>query len=185
MRINIFEGARRITLLIGMVWAVGCIAYAVFTEPYTSITYVVSDLNSPPVLAKECSRDDASEYTVQQSPNGKSVHVNLCFKASKADNGEMLVPYKDAGNGRVWMKNRYDSDVAKYTTAFAQTFQLSEQGIDAANAEHRAALLEQWKWQLMALFGGVAVGWVFVASIGWIARGFMGIPRGKDARPAL
>lgn len=185
VRINIFEGGRRIALLIGILWAVGCVAYAAFTEPYTSITYVVPHLNTPPILAKECLSDDAHEHLVLQSPNGKSVRVNLCFKASKADSGEMLVPYEDAGSGRVWMKKRHDSDVAKYTTAFAQTFQLSEQVMEAANAERRAALLEQWKWALMTLFGGVAVGWGFVASIGWIARGFMGIPRGKDARPAL
>jgi len=30
--------------------------------------------------------------------------------------------------------------------------------------------------------GGIAVLWTVVLSIGWIVRGFMGIPRGKDFR---
>ena len=32
------------------------------------------------------------------------------------------------------------------------------------------------------LFGGLAVGWVLLFVVGWIVRGFMGIPMGKDAK---
>ena len=33
------------------------------------------------------------------------------------------------------------------------------------------------------LFGGLFGLWVFGAVVGWIVRGFAGIPQGKDSRP--
>jgi len=34
------------------------------------------------------------------------------------------------------------------------------------------------------LVGGLAAGWAVVFTTGWIVRGFLSIPRGKDERPA-
>ncbi len=184
MKLNIFEGARRISLLIGALWVVGWSAHAIFSEPYSRVTYGVLWLGAP-FLTEECSSDAATEYLSRKTPWGKDVNVELCFLASEANNGEMLVPYADAGEGKAWMGRKYSTEVQQYTNSVANKFQLTPEGIEAFEAIQRKNLFEQWGEAAMFLFAGLAVGWAVVAAIGWIVRGFMGIPRGQDMRPIL
>lgn len=182
MKVNIFEGARRISLLISAVWVVGWSAHAIFSEPYSRVTYSVLALGVP-FVDSACPDDAATEYIEREAPWGKSVNVTLCFLANQADSGEMLVPYADAGEGMLWMGRKYSTEVQGYTNSVANKFQLTPEGIEAFEAIQRKALLEQWGVSAMFLLGGLAVGWAVVAAIGWIVRGFMGIPRGQDVRP--
>lgn len=182
MKVNIFEGARRISLLIGALWVVGWSAHAIFSEPYSQVTYSVLSLGVP-FVAEDCPDRAAIEFLEREAPDGKSVNIKLCFLAGQADNGEMLVPYTEASDGIVWMGERYSTEVQKYTESVARKFQLTPEGIEAFEAIQRKALLEQWGVAAMSLFGGLAIGWAVVAVIGWIVRGFMGIPRGQDMRP--
>ena len=182
MKVNIFEGARRISLLVGALWVVGWSAHAIFSEPYSRVTYSVLSLGVP-FVSGVCPDYAAEEYLEREAPEGKSVNVTLCFLAGQADNGEMLVPYTEASDGIVWMGESYSTEVRKYTASVASEFDLTPEGIAAFESIHRKALLEQWRVAAMFLFGGLAVGWAVVAAIGWIVRGFMGIPRGQDMRP--
>lgn len=184
MKVNIFEGARRISLLIGALWVVGWGAHAVFSEPYSRVTYSVLWLGVP-FVSGVCPDDAAAEYINRKTPWGEDVNVELCFLASETDNGEMLVPYADAGEGKAWMGRKYSTEVQQYTESVARKFQLTPEGIEAFESIQRKALLEQWGVAAMSLFGGLAVGWAVVAAIGWIVRGFMGIPRGQDMHPTL
>jgi hypothetical protein len=183
MKINVFEGARRVAKLLGGLWAIGCLSFAIFAEPYSRIIYAVPSLNAPPVLVEKCFDEDATEYVSPRTPDGRSVNVLLCFVAHTSNSGELLVPYADAGNGKVWMAGRYATEVSQYTKAVRQNFQLSAEGIEAANARRRTAMFEQWKDALLFLIGGMVAGWAFVVATGWIVRGFMGIPKGQDFRP--
>ncbi len=183
MKVNIFEGARRIALLTGALWAIGCFSYALISKPYVTLIYAVPALNSSPVLAEECPGESATEYVERTAPDGRNVNVKLCFLASPSDSGEMLVPYADAGNGKVWMAEKYSSKVSAYTEGVARLFQLTPQGIEAFQTKHWAALLERWEQAALALIVGLGIGWGFVAAVGWIVRGFLGIPRGQDTRP--
>lgn len=182
MAINVFEGARRLAKILGGLWAIGCISVAIFSDPYSRIVYAVPYLNREPVLVKTCFDVDATEYVSQKIPDGRDVTVLLCFVAHKSDSGEMLIPYADAGNGKVWMAARYSAEVSQYTKAVARNFKIPPDGIEAAKASHNAALLEQWKEALLYLFGGIAAGWVIVLATGWTVRGFIGIPNGQDYR---
>ena len=182
MKLNVFEGARRIALLVAGLFTIGCVAYAILNEPYTTLQYAVRWPGIAPALVEKCSSDDANEYLTRQTPNGGNINVNLCFVAHKVDSsGEMLVPYGPAGS-KMWMAKKYSAEVSNYTGSVAQSFQLDERGIKEAKERKRAALLDQWKEVMQFLFGGLAAGWALVAAIGWIARGFMNIPRGKDKR---
>lgn len=42
---------------------------------------------------------------------------------------------------------------------------------------------DNWLESLGYLVAGLAIFWMFVCAIGWIARGFAGIPNGMDYRP--
>jgi len=182
MKINVFEGARRISKLLGGVYVIGCLSFAIFSEPYSRIVYGVATFDAPPLLAGECFDGDAIEFLNRKAPDGEEINVTLCFMAHRAESGELLVPYRDAGDGKLWMNERYSQAVREYTKEVARKFQLDISGIDAAKAKYRAALLEQWKNALLVLFCGLAVGWGLVVASGWIVRGFMGIPKGQDFR---
>lgn len=226
MAINVFEGARRIALAMGGIWTLGCLAYAVFSEPYVSMTYAVRTYAATPVPADECEYSrDASKYTTVTTPTGERVSVTLCFIASRADNGSYLIPYREVVSSsnpeaaRVyaarqealrrgahadaeklteyllkmpvnltepktyWMAGSYDNDVRSYMDEMAAAFRFNTNDLERLQQVKRQKLWEQWKQALQVLFGGLAVGWVLTAGVGWIARGFMGIPRGHDRRP--
>jgi len=56
-------------------------------------------------------------------------------------------------------------------------------GGPSAIAYDRAALQEHIESVLLVLGGGLAFGWVFMAVMGWVVRGFLGVPTGADERP--
>ena len=93
MKLNVFEGARRIALALGALWVVGCIAYAVFAEPYASATFAIPGPGEPPVKAERCADDDATAYTTAKTSKGHSIGISLCFTAHTAEDGRRLVPY--------------------------------------------------------------------------------------------
>lgn len=185
MKINIFEGARRIALLIGAIWIIGCLAYAIISEPYSKVTFKIHSPGMAPALMETaCASDDASEYIDRSTPDGQSVNISLCFIAHKSTDGRMLIPYADSEDGKAWVMNeKYSTQVSQYKKTVAQAFQLTSEGAEAARKADRAALLKQWKEAVLAIFIGLTVGVVFVSAVGWIVRGFMGIPRGHDMRP--
>lgn len=296
MKLNVFEGARRIALALGALWVVGCIAYAVFAEPYLSATFAIPGPSEPPVKAERCADDDATAYTTAKTSKGHSIGISLCFTAHTAEDGRRLVPYTVApweaarrtleeASGKqsdehqltpaalypalrdavvkgdtdrvrrlgtliqalttadkhavwivtnkdkrgteefeftarayreakddiaratkaatdakalpqwtqapevkrpagVWLMNEKNSgEVSKYTRAAAERFSVGASDMEGLEALHSRALFEQWKLAVQVLAGGLVFGWVLMAATGWIVRGFLGIPRGQDARP--
>lgn len=185
MRFNIFEGARRIALIAGGLWAAGCVAWALFTTPYSRLTLGVFWVGLAPVVVEECGRHDASEYVTRRTPQGEELELLVCFIASQASTGEMLVPYKQAGDGKAWMAGKHSTDVTAYTEIFAKTFPLTPIITEAVSTKKRRAMTDQWQLAVQVAAGGLAIGWAVVAAIGWVVRGFLGIPRGKDSRPMM
>ena len=286
MKINVFEGARRIGLAFGGIWVIGCLAFAVFSKPFASMTYAVEWPLQPATKVKSCAKEDATEYIAVKTSKGDSVSVSLCLIAHKATDGRLLVPFlvmhsesnrprtvpleevegnpvagdKDSivwdmgttagrdlsaelfggspsktapvpalkahiltadksSEGRPWEKDRtektpnpwdkdpivtpkkqivqvsdlppkyimneqYSSEVIKYGREVAARFSLSPDGMKDAEQAVWDARIKQWKEALQFASGGAAFLWAAVTGIGWIVRGFMGIPRGKDTRPA-
>ncbi len=224
MKLNIFAGSRRIALLLGAAWTLGCIAYAAFSEPYVSLTYAVTEFGASPVPAESCKTRDAQKFTTYTAPWGEEVSINLCFIAGESEDGSYLIPYRrvvsadnpdakriyaareeairqgatadaakltefllkmpvDAsGRFTVWMGGEYDSDVRRYIDGVAAAFRLDPSGMERFRVVSRQKLWEQWREALMILFGGLGIGWAMTACIGWVARGFLGIPRGRDER---
>jgi hypothetical protein len=84
---------------------------------------------------------------------------------------------------RYWMGERYATEVTSYAEGVGAVFALSAD--DAKEAEKRLwdARIRQWKEAAQVMLGGLVIGWLLFAVLGWIVRGFLGIPRGKDSRP--
>lgn len=182
MKLNIFEGARRISMLIGALWVIWVCADRFSATPDPYVAYAVLLPDSTPSVTDDCPSDSAIEYLKRKAADGKTINIKLCFFSVKNDSGEMFVPYANAANGKVWMGGVYSTEVQQYTTSVANKFGVTPEGIAAFESISRKALLEHWKDAAMLLFGGLAVGWAVVAAIGWIVRGFMGIPKGQDMR---
>jgi hypothetical protein len=184
MTINAFEGARRISKVIIGIIILGSLLAIWFDSPYVSITYQVPGFGITPVKVEQCGDDDAKEYLDAKSAKGKNIHAVLCFAAHEVgQTGEMLIPYAFAGNGKWWLQKKYSSEVTRYTKLVAAQFTVPFK--DAMQAD------ELWTTQRInkALegFGLLAAGifafWFVTLIIGWIVRGFMGIPLGQDRRP--
>jgi hypothetical protein len=181
---NVFEGARRIALLIGALWVMGCVVLIGASAPNLSLEYAVSAFGATPKLAADCDYSrDAMQYATRKLPStNETVSVTLCFKASKSEDGRMLVPYALRADGLVWMNGQYSSEVSHYTRAVADAFQIDADGIALAErqkTEQRSAnIVQAIKFALV----GLAIGWAMTFALGWIVRGFMGIPTGRDSK---
>jgi hypothetical protein len=89
----------------------------------------------------------------------------------------------DQTRRRYWtMGERYSTEVTSYAEGVAAGFELSADDGEEAARRLWDARLSQWKVTAQVMSGGLVIGWLLVAALGWIVRGFLGIPRGKDAR---
>lgn len=180
---NIFEGARRIAFAVFVLWSIGVVLFTLFDRPYVAVMYEVLHHGAPPALGTGCRSEDASEYVgARPTPSGKDVFVTLCFRASKFDDGRMLVPYKSEA-ATYWGLPAYSTEVSNYAKSVASEFAIPQSDDESLNTRYWEARWEQIKSGGQIFGGGLVVIWVITAGIGWIARGFMGIPAGQDRRP--
>lgn len=292
MKLNFFEGGRRVALLVGGAWVLGWVVYAVFSEPYVTARFAVPGPGMAHVATGSCGEQDALGFADVKDIKGNKVNVTICFTASRSDDGRMLVPYAvapwekarkeleaiapnaaeplpsardlfplleaadrrgDVSHARtlaetvkaldvaekhavwivsnerkvgtpefatraddyraarataerllkrtieigvvprdiaasntpatVWlMHEKYNSQVTQYVQDFRERFVLSDQERQDLVSVRREAFLEQWTEAGLLAFGGAAVIFVFTFVVGWVIRGFMGIPRGRDER---
>jgi hypothetical protein len=187
MKINVFEGARRISLLLQGVWVMGCISLSVFENPYVSLDYETNGPTMPFVQAasSSCLSPDAEESIYGYNlKNGSTVGIDLCFKAMAFPDGQMLVPYKvDEKTGMWWGGGSYSSEVSAYIDHREAQFTLPKEHEDAAIAKVRKARFDKIWSGVKYAAGGWLVIFLLTWVIGWIVRGFFGIPSGKDHRP--
>jgi hypothetical protein len=104
MRINIFEGSRRIRLLLQILWAVGALSINWNNNPSIWVTYQTYGPDYPFIKADEssssCESNDRRESIDTQTKSGTSVYATLCYKAQEFNNNQMLVPYKTDANDK-------------------------------------------------------------------------------------
>lgn len=191
MKINVFEGARRFAYLIGAIWAIGAIIITATKDIYVPLSYSVVVPSLEPSLMppndksgkKDCSYEDASEWKYLTTAKGTQVRVELCFKAHDFGEGKMLIPYRVDSKGTVWGNAKYSNEVSTYRESVKNKFQLSKDDEQYAEQQYWPVRFAKWKDGALWLFGGWFAIWVFSAAVGWIVRGFAGIPQGMDTRP--
>jgi hypothetical protein len=109
----------------------------------------------------------------------------LCFQSQVfQSNQQRLVPYKTEGD-TMWGNGPYSSEVASYTDARANEFRLTPADQQAAREEWNRQRSRSIRNAALFAIGGWIVLSVLQWLIGWIVRGFLGIPRGYDHRPDL
>tara|TARA_R110000772_G_scaffold18400_6_gene51404 strand:+ start:13805 stop:14920 length:1116 start_codon:yes stop_codon:yes gene_type:complete len=204
MGINWFEGGRRVFGLFSGILLLSSAAYIVFGG---GDNRVILETNSPSDrlkwTLKECSYPDRSKSWTGNTVFGKGETriVVACFRANENENiwynieeEQTQIPKANGSNEprpqtttqRMLETEAYSSEADFYMNRRMNNFQF-EYG------EHEAIAKGQWMigwvrfWDRVAetapwAAGGLFVLWALTALIGWIVRGFAGIPSGRDFR---
>lgn len=181
---NLFEGGRRLAKIgIFSILAVGGVL--MFADsPSPSVYFRVPDYGAPVVVSDECNYvTDATEHTTMRTKQGHSYYASFCFAAGEASDGRMLVPYESKGE-YFMMNEKYSAAVTAYTKRFAAHFQPTAEQDQFADKAYSDAV---WKSKGQIVFGTVATAigfWLLTKLLGWVLRGFLGIPANEDKRRA-
>jgi hypothetical protein len=189
---NIFEGSRRIAMLVGASILVVSIFNAFTIGKDIYVYYKIENIGSTPVLAEsglsECQDDAYREYSVKKTtlPSGIMVSTTLCFPTvSGFKGGEKLIPYKmDKTSGLMWGADKYNNLVRDYAKEVANEFQIPVADHKKLESISSANWWRDFKAGFMLTAAGLVVLYIFTLGVGWIVRGFMGIPHGQDSKPS-
>ncbi|RZK23505.1 MAG: hypothetical protein EOO43_08405, partial [Flavobacterium sp.] len=127
MVINIFEGARRISLLIAGVSTAITLYVAYIYEPYIIANYSISHPNGQfSRTENDCPSDAARHYFSPKTKSGKAVAINLCLLAmSFGKDNDRLIPYRVDENNLVWGAQTYSSEISQYEKQLESLFKMS------------------------------------------------------------
>lgn len=180
---NIFEGARRVAIVFGALGAFGGLFAAFQQEPTIQYNYRIADYGVSPIKSDTCDYiEDATKEMSYTNEDGSRFNVRLCFAASRADNGQLMVPFASE-NGRTLMGGRYTPQVKNYVETYAETkFKLSQADFEKAKSDYSSQKIHARAYAVGAVVGGLLLYWLCICAIGWIVRGFLGIPNGADHR---
>jgi hypothetical protein len=84
-----------------------------------------------------------------------------------------------------WGARPYSSEISTYETQVKKRFTMTATDEEASIKEASKMWRSQFAEAMGYLAAGLAIFGAFVLAIGWIVRGFLGIPRGMDKRPDL
>lgn len=187
MAINVFEGARRLALLAAIVGATVALVSIANNTPYLGAKYAIAQPDGPISRTEDsCPSDGRTVFVYPQTPRGRTVSVALCvLPMAFGRDSTPLIPYRVDEAGMIWGARPYSSEVNAYERALEKRFVL--QSDHAVELDREATRLR--RSEALSGLGWLVVGlmafWVVVWTTGWIVRGFLGIPRGKDrADPA-
>jgi hypothetical protein len=183
--INVFEGSRRIALLLKVVWVIGVAVLSYMQSPDVLVKFVTTQPDAPFMITDEdCEIGaDGIERVIRAIDGGRSISAELCFKSQVFEsNQQRLVPYK-VEKDTMWGNGRYATEVRAYTKARAEQFRLTGADQEAARAAWSSLRSRTVGYAFLFATGGWIALSVLQALTGWIVRGFVGIPRRHDRRP--
>ena len=185
MAVNIFEGSRRISKLAAGLTIACTLLYLVMHDPYVSAAYSVSRPDGVFTRTNESCPDEAAKhYFTISTATGKRLSIDLCLLAMPfGEDRRMLVPYVVDDKGMIWGAAPYSSEVSELESRLEKRFRLSSADETWFEVEISRRYWQEMKDGMKYLAIGLGMFCAFVWSMGWIVRGFLGIPRGMDARP--
>ncbi len=191
MAINIFEGARRIALLLAGGASIVTVIVAFNESAYYSAQYSLAAPNAPfRKTDGDCPSEGSRTTFDYKTSNGKEIGVAVCLEPmtfTYKNNNETaeLIPYRTDADGMTWGGKRYSTEVSAYEKQVEKRFTMSATDEEDSLKE----ISKKWRSQFAETMGYLVAGLAIFASlvwaIGWTVRGFLGIPRGMDKRPDL
>lgn len=161
MAINMFEGARRIAKVIAGVAVIITVfvgydaVYWVAHRPVVlDYPFLIQHEGATPVRIAFCSPEmEFIKDVAKTTSDGIEVKAGLCLSSQ-------VNPF----------------------TVFDE-IKFSEADEDMIRGIRRSAMFDEFMDYAFNLIAGLAGFWVFTWAVGWIVRGFIGIPRGMDRKP--
>ncbi len=183
---NIFKGCRRLALLAGGLATVGTLIAIGTNDPYVSVSYSISHpKGSFQRMIKPCPSEAGHHYFTTTSSSGKHVSINLCLLTMPfGEDKRYLIPYRVDEKNMIWGAETYSSEVSNYEKELEARFILPAQDNNWIENEISSQYWKNWRKGLRYLSISLALYAGFVWAVGWIARGFMGIPHGMDKKPS-
>ena len=137
--------------------------------------------------------EGAKEFTIEQKralaaaktrlnqKNQSSIESNTQYDFSTFSTPELKAlqldaKYKYLGN------EPHNDKVTEYKKRTLETFVIPVEDQDWIETQWKTERWKDIREATLGLIGGLAFFWSFTWIVGWIVRGFMGIPRGKDHR---
>ena len=159
MAINIFEGARRIALLLGGGAAVITVLVAFNTDAYYHATYSLAAPNAP--FRKTdggCPSEGRTIYFDHQTSSGKEVSVTVCLEpmtfTNKNKEETELIPYRTDADGMTWGARTYSSEISTYETQVKKRFTMTATDEEVSIKE----AAKKWRSQFAEAMGYLAFG---------------------------
>jgi len=207
--VNIFEGTRRVVKLITVLSVLGFLAYAVWgSDPYLTATYTIAGIGETPTQHSICEPNAVQDWITVKTKKGADVHVTLCFMAKM--NAKIIAAQEIAKRGiqskippdgqayfdkllKLGIIRLYDEtdslqqgylDQAKARARIhvKETFELPQSDQIWFDKQKQTIRRENIQEGALVLVGGLTFLWVFTWTTGWIVRGYLGIPMGKDSK---
>lgn len=187
MKINIFQGARRLALVVALIPAfVGLFWHMNDIDSQSVQAYYSIDRPgaSPKRLDGSCPDEALLALAQVHTKSGTRAWAFLCVLPVPVldAEGQRLYPYKIDGQGYLVARSG-SLEVDAYISELSKSVKLSpvdHQALDDQKATRYRQLL---LFSLGIVCVALLVFWGLVWVVGWIVRGFMGIPRGSDHRP--
>lgn len=190
MAFNIFEGARRIALLLGAGAAVITVLVAFNQNTYHHAQYSLVAPNFPFIKTDGgCQNEGKEIYFDHTASSGKTINVSLCLEpmtfTNKNNEEVLLIPYNTDANDMTWGATPYSTEISAYEIQVENRFTMSATDEEVSIKEAAKQWRSQFAEAMAYLVVGLLIFGVIVFAIGWIVRGFLGIPFGMDKRPDL
>ena len=189
--LNLFEGGRRLLKIAAFLW-LGWVVFHFWEKAgdvrQVWVTYSVPTFNGKVELADDCPVEALAMPFAKATytDEGTKVLIKLCFLPIKVKD-ELLIPYKIDSNGQVVAGLKYRPEVDKYIESFSASFSPPESDYRRFDDEGSAKVWDFWKRSFLQLLFSVSLGVAVLYGlsflVGWVLRGFLGIPRGMDKKP--
>jgi hypothetical protein len=185
MGVNVFEGSRRIAWLVTAIATIYSIGLVVTNQPYVHATYSIAQPNAPLVRVDgPCPLEAKDHDFYTETKGGKDISIDLCLlpMSTTAKDGP-YIPTTIGSDGRLWGVPKYSSELDVYALRLENQFSLpSPDDAELTKAWNKRRLKDSFDVaKYLAI--GLATFWVLVWVVGWIVRGFLGIPSGMDRKP--
>lgn len=184
---NWFEGGRRVTLLaqgsilIGIVWSLFLI------DPYIEFTLATKGPSEKFFLSdSECGEDDKSEWKKYDDVRGiGDFYITFCFLSVDSSG---FIPYQVDDKGvLIATEQKYDPELQEYIDERISNFSFSSAVGSQIKAQYDKQYWGRWfeefRKNILAGFLVLCVVTAFSYILGWIVRGFAGIPGRADRKP--
>lgn len=176
-------------MILAALAAVVTISLLLTSKPYVTANYMVSVPGQKPVWTEKSCQTDSSamEFFDAETLSGKKVYVSLClhsreFSSPSGDEKRMFVPYMIDDKGNMWGNEKHSPEVMAYAQRLAKEFTFGPDDSRLADGKYSEQRYKEMGMGALVLVISLLVFWAGVYAIGWIVRGFAGIPRGQDFR---